>query len=324
MDNPNPTFSIIVPVYKVEAYLPQCLDSILGQSIPDFELILVDDGSTDSSGAICDQYARDDGRVRVIHKTNGGQSTARNAGLEIAGGRYVLFIDSDDWLEKDALARLLPLLAEEPDVIVYSFFYRFDNAPVSGSTSLRGFPSKCSGGEFLRCMATRKVLDLSVPWNKVYRRQLFEENRIRFIEGIINEDGPFFLETFLLAEKVAVLDQPLYSYRKGRADATTSSNSIRNFDSLMTGIAHTRARLRGTKWDKYVNRLLLTYAVFATTQRYKTAEDTRLVLERSSSKEYRQMLRKLWRQAHFSWDISLLAAMILCGPRLTKKLLRTL
>ena len=81
MDNPNPTFSIIVPVYKVEAYLPQCLDSILGQSIPDFELILVDDGSTDSSGAICDQYARDDGRVRVIHKTNGGQSTARNAGL---------------------------------------------------------------------------------------------------------------------------------------------------------------------------------------------------------------------------------------------------
>ena len=94
-------FSVIVPVYKVETYLPRCIESILNQTVTDFELILIDDGSPDCSGEICDAYAAKDSRIRVIHQKNGGVSKARNAGLDIAQGEYIVFVDSDDWVDAD-------------------------------------------------------------------------------------------------------------------------------------------------------------------------------------------------------------------------------
>ena len=107
-----PKISVIVPVYNVEKYLRKCIESILNQTFREFELILVDDGSTDSSGKICDEYALKDSRIKVIHKENGGASSARNAGLDVAKGEYIGFVDSDDWIEMDMYGELYRLIKE--------------------------------------------------------------------------------------------------------------------------------------------------------------------------------------------------------------------
>ena len=118
----NQTISVIVPVYNVEAYLPQCVDSILHQDYPDLEVILIDDGSTDHSGEICDRYATADSRIRVIHQKNGGAAAAKNAGLRIAAGEYLSFVDSDDYLEPNVYGFMLEtLLDNQADAVQFSF-----------------------------------------------------------------------------------------------------------------------------------------------------------------------------------------------------------
>ena len=119
-------FSVVVPVYNVKNYLAQCVNSVLRQSFEDFELILVDDGSKDGSGALCDAYARDDARVKVLHKENGGQSTARNAGIRAASGQYAVFLDSDDFIDSpDFFAELHDALKEGADVAVFRYYKYF-------------------------------------------------------------------------------------------------------------------------------------------------------------------------------------------------------
>ena len=116
-------FSVIVPVYNVEKYLSECVDSILSQTFTNFELILVNDGSKDGSGAICDAYAQKDGRVKVIHKENGGQSSARNCGVEVATGKYAIFIDSDDFFVTNTFfAELKDKLDDDTDVVVFRYY----------------------------------------------------------------------------------------------------------------------------------------------------------------------------------------------------------
>ena len=123
-----PLISIVVPVYKVESYIRHCIDSILEQSFENFELILVDDGSTDNCPAICDEYAARDHRIRVIHKSNGGISSARNAGMQMARGKYIMFVDSDDYVHKDWCKTLLQSLIAHPDAWVISNIFRTNSA----------------------------------------------------------------------------------------------------------------------------------------------------------------------------------------------------
>ena len=117
------TVSIIVPVYKVEDYIRECLDSILAQTYPYFELILVDDGSPDNCGRICDDYAKGDNRIKVVHKVNGGISSARNAGLEVAKGEWIMHVDGDDWIEPDMLEKMYAVAEKSQADIVYCDFY---------------------------------------------------------------------------------------------------------------------------------------------------------------------------------------------------------
>ena len=124
----NDIISVIVPVYKAEKYLEKCLDSIVGQTYKDLEIILVDDGSPDSSGRICDKYAENDNRIKVIHKKNGGDSSARNAGFKEATGKYIATIDSDDWIELDAYEKMLKKMIENNvDIVRCGFFKDFDD-----------------------------------------------------------------------------------------------------------------------------------------------------------------------------------------------------
>lgn len=185
--------SIIVPIYKAEKYIHRCIDSILTQNHTDFELLLVDDGSPDNCGAICDAYAARDSRVRVFHKENGGVSSARNLGLDHAQGEWITFVDSDDWLETEFLERLVA--APESDLVVGGCYRTSGkNEPLSDAHYV-----KDSVASFLELYLDKLLL--RTPWGKLYRRCLFEDNHIRF-----NKDIRFGEDTLVVFEYLCHCD----------------------------------------------------------------------------------------------------------------------
>ena len=201
--------SVIVPVYNVSAYLPQCLDSILTQDYEKLEVILIDDGSTDDSGAICDRYACSDSRVRVIHQKNGGAAAAKNAGLRAATGEYLSFVDSDDFLEPDVYGYMLSLLRDNHvDAAVFAFrdIYRSrkeDQIRQPGRMVMEG-------KEYL----LRFTSDWSAAllWNKLYKRALFQN--VFFEEGHKIDDEFFTYQGMMNAGRVLCDDRVIYNYRR--------------------------------------------------------------------------------------------------------------
>ena len=183
-------FSVIIPVYKVEQYLNQCVDSVLNQSFKDFELILVDDGSPDNCPKICDDYAKKDARVKVIHQQNGGQACARNTGLSYAVGMYIIFLDSDDYLiDSTALEKINDKTVAEPDVILYGYRKLFESDG-SFSTPVCNFPEVVRG---ISPAAYLNELLLSgsysgTAWCKAIRTMFLKDNDIEFKPGLISED----------------------------------------------------------------------------------------------------------------------------------------
>jgi glycosyltransferase involved in cell wall biosynthesis len=203
-------FSIIIPVYNVEPYLQRCVDSALGQDYPDkFEIILVDDGSTDKSGSICDDYAQKDARIRVVHKENGGLSSARNAGVKIATGEYIVFLDSDDWIDDDALARLDGVLTKNA-VDVCAFLYKVADA---SGVRLCERVKKCPKKIVLTMEDFLGASNLGPEaWIQVYRSEFLFRNDIRFPEGLFCEDVLFTTRISLCAADIVVLDYCGYNY----------------------------------------------------------------------------------------------------------------
>ena len=185
----SPLVSVIIPVYKVEPYLRQCVDSVLAQTYTDFEVILVDDGSPDGCPAICDEYAEKDCRVKVIHKENGGLSDARNAGINIACGEYALFVDSDDFISKEFLENLLRMAEEYNLDIVEGKTVYYENALVSEVFHLNHdeyvFFNNDDVYEFYL-----KTYQIVSAWNKLIKRSLLSE--VRFIRDMISEDFIWF------------------------------------------------------------------------------------------------------------------------------------
>ena len=173
--------SIIVPVYQVEKYIRQCVDSILAQTFTDFELILVDDGSKDGSGQICDEYAAMDRRVKVIHKENGGLSDARNRGMDQAAGNYFMFIDSDDYIAPTMLECLYKnILIEDADLAICNFLYLFENDRKKDfSTSMKS-EVLCAKEIFYNRKNERCYGIWTVAWNKLYKKEVFGKLRFRF------------------------------------------------------------------------------------------------------------------------------------------------
>lgn len=219
--------SVIVPVYNVETLLGRCVDSILEQSYRNLEIILVDDGAKDSSGSICDDYAARDDRIRVIHKENGGLSSARNAGIDTARGEYFAFVDSDDWIEPDAVESLLSAaLNHQVEMVVGG---RYDVSGKTGEKTLGLCPVKeevVSSTEMIRRIFTWDNCD-SASWDKLYHRRLFRQ--IRYPMGKICEDVPVTYLIVLDAGKVALLDKPVYNYYHRPGSITNSTVSEKNF-----------------------------------------------------------------------------------------------
>lgn len=207
--------SVIVPVYNVEKYLEKCIDSILRQTFTEFELILVNDGSTDKSGLICEEYVKLDKRVKVIHKNNGGLSSARNAGLDIANGEYIGFIDSDDYIDPNMLNQMYITAKNYNADIVSCRFLRIneneqEDIKVLQSTEVRVYDSYKALEEYLS-YKDENLKDIhTVVWNKIYKRHLF--NNIKFPEGKIFEDGYVTYRLIHEANQIAVLNNIYYYY----------------------------------------------------------------------------------------------------------------
>jgi len=217
---PKAYVSVIIPVYKVEDYLEKCVDSVLNQTMKELEIILVDDGSPDDCGKICDAYSEKDSRVRVIHQENRGLSAARNAGIDFATCEYVGFVDSDDWIEPD----------------MYEFLYRnitVNNADIAtcgicGRTKTDGASEKNSGcklvtvDEAMPFILRPSEVDITA-WNKLYRKSLF--SKLRFPEGKVYEDVYLIPRVFGRAKTVALSTVPKYHYYR-RAGSITETISL--------------------------------------------------------------------------------------------------
>ena len=203
----NDLISVIMPVYNVASYLPQSIESVLNQDHRNLELILIDDGSTDKSGAICDAYADQDCRVRVIHQSNGGAAAAKNAGLRIASGTYLTFVDSDDYLEPNVYGYMLQVLREsDADAAQFSFqdLYRTHTEPQILQ------PCILTEKEYL--VRFTKDWSCALLWNKLYKRSLFEG--VFFEEGRKIDDEYFTYQGFLNPCKVVFDDRIIYNYRR--------------------------------------------------------------------------------------------------------------
>ena len=229
----NPAISIIIPVYNAENYLRRCIDSVLSQSFTDFELILVDDGSKDKSPQICDEYASQDTRVRVIHKANGGVSAARNDGLDIAKGEYVTFIDSDDWVEREYLETLSNY--RDYDIVFFSHRMIYED----GYTSKYKFEAKEGDKQNIwEIVASlrKNAAGLNFygyTWNKMFCRDIIEKYKIRFTEGLrISEDEVYTLDYCTHAKSIKVLPLCLYNYRILGTGLTATKNSADEYKKL--------------------------------------------------------------------------------------------
>lgn len=223
--------SIIVPVYNVEVYLPRCIESILSQTYSDFELILVDDGSSDNSLSICEKYAGADGRIIVLSKPNGGLSSARNFGLEKANGEFYSFIDSDDWVSEDFLETLLDLIVGyESDIAVVNY------AKVSDNTDEIGGPEQVSVTEWTRdeavkCFFEQTKTNVAV-WNKLYRKNVVEN--IRFPDGQVYEDYCYQIDVLKNVNKVVCSDSIKYYYFQRPGSIVHSKTAKREADNILT------------------------------------------------------------------------------------------
>lgn len=234
-DMTRPKVSIILPVYNVAPYLRQSLDSIIAQTLSDIEIICVDDGSTDESGQILDEYKEKDDRIKVIHKKNAGTGAARNDGLKIATGECIGFVDPDDWILPNMYERLYNLLQDKGlDIVMFTpDVYNDKTGKHEGFLYFQdsNFP------KFLDDKVFNKddISPFSYPmcvWNKLYRKRLFDENNIEFAEGLDFEDHKVIFKSLFTAKRIYFIREKLYVYRHSREGSILSDNDTRMFDHI--------------------------------------------------------------------------------------------
>lgn len=261
MENSLIHFSVIVPVYNVEPYLTECIESVLAQNYPRFTLILVDDGSTDASGNICDAYAAKDVRIRCVHRKNGGAAAARNSGLTYVTGDYVLFLDSDDyWADAQMLEKLAARLERtQADVLSFNFIKIFGER--------RSVPYFRNGGNApvnldadASChYVMERGLWISSPCNKVIRTGCFNDGSLRFLEGIAMEDIDWNLRLALRAARFDYVEENFLCYRQlaGSASHSLDANKV---TCLLSNVEHCMMLLKDAEKER--RALLLPYIAY--------------------------------------------------------------
>ena len=222
--------SVIVPVYRVEKYLPACIDSILNQTFTDFELILVDDGSPDRCPEICDETAKRDARVRVIHQANQGLSAARNAGIEAARGAWLSFVDSDDFVAPDFLETLHDAAVRAGADCALCGVQLTDEAGEKIGQPLSMADGVRTGRSILETLCRAPEISYQVAWNKLYRRDVFQT--LRYPVGMQNEDTYLAAELFDTVQTVICVSKPMYFYRQRADSIMHTAVTTRNLDRM--------------------------------------------------------------------------------------------
>ncbi|NTJ52570.1 glycosyltransferase [Enterococcus faecium] len=263
--------SIIVPVYKVEPYLRKCVDSILAQTFTDFEVILVDDGSPDNSGKICDEYASKDSRVRVIHKKNGGLSSARNAGIDVARGKYLGFVDSDDYIEKDMYELLYDnIVKEQADLSICGIYDVYEGKkPVNKPT----IKKTVTATEGLLLILHGNIISVHAV-NKLYKRELF--STLRYPEGKYHEDSFVIVDLLDRCKKIAIDSKQKYYYYHRLDSINTETFSAKQFEFIEAWVINeNKLRGRGKKIEEAAHQRVC-FANFLVLDKIVTAKATNL------------------------------------------------
>lgn len=282
-----PTISIIVPVYKVEPYLHRCVDSILNQTFPDFELILVDDGSPDNCLAICDEYARKDNRIHVIHQENGGLSAARNTGIDWAfaksDSQWLTFVDSDDWIHPEMLERLLnAALENEVSVSICGYAETEGEEPEIDVEDMK--PTVWTPEDFF----VEHNVNAVVAWGKLYRRECFKE--IRYPVGKLHEDEFTTYKSLFAYTKVAVIHAPLYFYYYNSKSITHAKWTPAKMNDAYTALEEQIQYFSSHEYVSITHFLMRRYVLSICTKTRELSKD----------KDAVRFLRKKKReQAHF-------------------------
>lgn len=289
-------FSIIIPVYKVENYLQECIESVINQTYSNWELILVDDGSPDRCGEICDEYAAKDQRIRVIHKENGGLSSARNAGLNMANGDYVIFLDSDDyWYLSTMLEEINEKIDKcDPDILIFGMLKYFQNQnrlesvplPVCSVVENFSFEKKI---EYL----ILKNIYSACACDKVYKKELLDTNEIRFKEGFRSEDIDWCAKLLLCRPKICCIEKNYYVYRQQQGESISSTVDIKHLYDILYMIDENLDLAKKQRLDSVMHFLAKYYVMcMANTHR----------LSRELFKEFLPELRKYLDILQYDWS----------------------
>lgn len=261
-------FSVIVPVYKTEKYLEQCVKSVLEQTYKDFELILVDDGSPDKCPQICDEFARADERVLTIHKRNGGLSSARNAGVLRARGDYILFLDSDDyWGDIQALETIRAELSEKKrDVLLFGctdYYMDSNTLHISRNDYKVDLLQESSIHESVQYLVESGLFP-GAAWILAVKREVLVQNNISFEEGIFAEDIDWLLNVFSHIDSCGAINNPFYIYRKNRKGSITNNGSLKSVTDVLYSVGKWKLKLQENQFDSVRNSLMgmLSYYYF--------------------------------------------------------------
>ncbi len=248
-----PKFSIIVPIYNVENYIEKCIDSILAQSFSDFELVLVDDGSPDRCPQICDEYAKKDSRIKVIHKKNGGLSSARNAGIDVICGEYCWMVDGDDYVSPDALEKILPYADGKNDIVNVGLVGFNDGDVADFSKKPEKYKYTGSADHKTICELAASACSsklLTYVWRNIYRTEFLHEKRLKFEETLCYaEDSAFNMGAFLQAEKMYFADVCVYAYRD--RDGSISKSREAKFNLGVLRHFETYDKIRDESYERY-------------------------------------------------------------------------
>lgn len=250
-----PKVSVVVPIYKVEKYLSRCIESITNQSYTNLEIILVNDGSPDRCGDICEEYALQDSRIKVIHKVNGGVSTARNTGIDVCNGKYIAFIDADDTIEKTYVEKLVSTI-ENNRLDIVSCGY-IDQSKY-GNIKLNDFYNediRLEKKEFINRIFNGVG---GTVWGKIFKRNIIIDNNIRMNSNIFMcEDMIFVLEYAIKCERYGVINENLYNYNRLNEDSISSKINLCYYNNLIKVIEEIEDILRKNEFeDEYIDNIL--------------------------------------------------------------------
>lgn len=304
----NLIVSIIIPIYNVEKYICKCVDSIINQTYTDLEIILVDDGSPDSCPEICDEFGKKDKRIRVVHKENGGLSDARNVGLNIAKGDYIVFLDGDDYAEINMIEKALNVAkSSDSDIVQWGFYVDFvDENDELYKSIIHSQPHAIYDKEqFKHIKINQKFIgDLGYAWNKLYKTKLLKENELNFTKGLsLVEDIVFNSPALALSNRIAFLEEPLLHYMQ-RPRATLGTKFYKNYYELKSQASKAVKELL-IEWevgDSKIKSIIsfMDFVVMKSTVRmlstagdYNQEQKSRYIYKLLENTEVRMMLRHL-------------------------------